>query len=78
MSITISDPVILAQIRAVHGTVDILDPQGQLVATLESKSAYQLPLNVKSPFTLEEIEQRRAQYSNGKSLSVVMKRILER
>ena len=59
MSITISDPVLLAEIGRLSGIVDVNDPQGHIIAALTIPDEGKLPPGMKSPFTDEEMAERR-------------------
>ena len=58
MSITISDPALFAQLLAAHGPVEVRGPDGEHVGTFQPFDG-KLPPGVKSPFTDEEMAERR-------------------
>ncbi len=59
MFITISDPVLLAELSRLTGVVEVKDPQGCVIGALSLESDGKLPPGVKSPFTDEEMAERR-------------------
>lgn len=73
MSITITDPVLIAALRAATGPVDLTGPDGERLVTATPAGA--LPPGIESPFSDEEIERRRATYTAGKSSAEILKRL---
>jgi hypothetical protein len=67
MSITITDPALLAQLRAALETVELRDPEGNLLGTLA----------LVSPFTRAEMDERRRKNRSGRPLADIV-RDLER
>ena len=59
MTITITDPILLAELRHIDGSVDLTDPQGRLIGTLSVEDDGKLPPGVKSPFTDEQLVELR-------------------
>ena len=70
MSITITDPVLLAQLAALQGSVEVHGPNGEFVGTFAAK--------VKSPVSDEELERRRQTYHDGKPLSEILRELESR
>jgi len=50
MSITITDPALLAQLREA-GSAELTDPEGNVIGTFAAEGLGHLPPGVKSPFT---------------------------
>ncbi len=59
MSITITDPELLAQLLQASEVVELRDPDGNVIGTFSAEGLGKLPPGAKSPFTPEEMEQRR-------------------
>lgn len=59
MSITITDPALLAQLRQAADVVELRDPDGNVIGTFAVEGLGKLPPGVKSPFSREEMEERR-------------------
>jgi hypothetical protein len=74
MSITITDPALLAQLAAATGPVEVRDPAGNLIGRFETTREGKPPPGVKSPISDEEL-QRRRQYRDGKPLSEILQRL---
>jgi hypothetical protein len=72
MSITITDPVLLAQLREA-GSAELRDPDGNIVGTFTVEGLGKLPPGVKSPFTREEMEERRRQHRSGRPLKDILR-----
>lgn len=53
MSITITDPALIAQLREA-GSAELTDPDGNVIGTFAVEGLGALPPGVKSPFTDEE------------------------
>lgn len=77
MSITITDPNLLAQLAAVKGLVELRDPAGNVIGRVETTWDGKLPPGVKSPFTEEEMKERRKQRT-GRPLADILKDLRER
>jgi hypothetical protein len=71
MSITISDPKLLAQLEAISGEVELKDPSGRTVAKVSREWDGKLPAGVKSPFSDAEIAELRKQKS-GRPLADIL------
>lgn len=61
MSITITDPGLLAQLRQAAAVIELKDPDGNVLGTFAGEGLGKLPPGVKSPFTEEEMAERRKQ-----------------
>jgi hypothetical protein len=61
MSVTITDPVLLAELSRLRGIIELKDPQGNLIGELDLESNGKLPPGVKSPFTDEQLAELRKQ-----------------
>jgi hypothetical protein len=72
MSITITDPVLLAQLRAA-GSAELTDPDGNVIGVFAVEGLGRLPPGVKSPFTREEMEERRRRHRSGRPLADVLR-----
>jgi hypothetical protein len=73
MSITISDPALLAQLAAVHGEVELKDPTGRTVAKASTEWDGKLPPGVKSPLSDDEFERLRLTQRPGRKLADIMR-----
>ena len=73
MSITITDPALLAQLAAVQGEVELKDPSGRTVAKALTEWDGQLPPGVRSPLSDEEFEQLRQTQRPGRKLADVIR-----
>lgn len=74
MSITINDPALLAQLKAVNGPVDLRGPDGEFLFTITPPFGKPPPGFV-SPISDEEFQRRREKYRDGKPLSEILKRL---
>jgi hypothetical protein len=72
MSITITDPALLAQLAAATGPVEVRDPAGNLIGRFETTWDGKLPPGVKSPFTEEEMKERR-KIRTGRPLADILR-----
>lgn len=59
MSITITDTALIEQLRRIDGTVELKDPSGHVLGCFTADGLCKLPPGVKSPFTEEEMAERR-------------------
>ena len=73
MSITITDPALLAQLRQASCTVELCDPDGNVLGTFAIEGLGKLPPGVKSPFTREEMEERRKNNRTGRPLKDILR-----
>jgi hypothetical protein len=73
MSITITDPTLLAQLRQATGSVELKDPDGNTLGTFAVEGLGKLPPGVKSPFTREEMEERRQKHRSGRPLKDIIR-----
>lgn len=71
MSITISDPQLLAQLMSTD-KVEIKDPSGRLIGVFVPDGLGRLPPGVKSPFSDEELVELRKQ-RGGRPLADIMR-----
>ncbi len=78
MSITITDPTLLAQLRQAHAAVELRDPDGNVLGTFAGEGRGKLPPGVKSPFTREEMEERRKNNRSGRPLKDILRDLEER
>ncbi len=59
MSITITDPALVAQLLNSDGPIELKGAEGRLLGKFTAEGLYKLPPGVKSPFTEEEMVERR-------------------
>lgn len=71
MSITITDPGLLAQLIAARSTLDVHGPNGEFVGTFRPPFGMP-PAGFKPPFTEEELERRRQQRT-GRPLKDILR-----
>jgi hypothetical protein len=71
MSITITDPVLLAQLRAA-GSVEFKDPDGNVLGVFAADGLGRLPPGVESPFTDEERAEMRKERT-GRPLADILR-----
>lgn len=72
MSITITDPVLLAQLREA-GSAELRDPEGNVLGVFAAEGLGKLPPGVTSPFTREEMEERRRTHRFGRPLTDILR-----
>lgn len=72
MSITITDPTLLAQLREARAAVELKDPEGNVIGVFAVEGRGKLP-GVQSPFTREEMEERRRKHRSGRPLSDILR-----
>ncbi len=72
MSITITDPQLLAQLRSAPDQVELKDPDGNVLGRLAVECLGKLPPGVKSPFTDEERAERR-KHRTGRPLKDILR-----
>jgi len=75
MSITITDPALLAQFTSAPGVVEIRDPNGRVLGTFFVPGYGMLPPGVKSPISDEEFEEARKSPDSGITLTELFKRL---
>lgn len=68
MSITITDPILLAQLIQAGSTVDIRDPDGNIIGRFIQECSGTLPSGTNSPFTDAQIEEARKEPDSGIAL----------
>ena len=73
MSITITDPSLLAQFAEASDSVEIRTPDGLVLGRFVVENRYRLPPGVKSPFTEEEMSERRKDKSDGRPLADILR-----
>jgi hypothetical protein len=73
MSITITDPALLAQLRQAGEVVELKDPEGNQLGRFSALGLGKLPAGVKSPFTREEMEERHRKYRSGRPLKDILR-----
>jgi hypothetical protein len=73
MSITITDPQLLAQLRQAGDGVELKDPEGNVLGRLSVGGLGKLPPGVKSPFTREEMDERRRKNRSGRPLKDILR-----
>jgi len=72
MSITITDPALLAQLRQAADLIELKDPDGNVLGRFSAEGLGKLPPGVKSPFTPEEMAERRKQRT-GRPLQDILR-----
>ena len=72
MKITITDPALLAQLAGVGLTADLYDPDGRMIGVFSPPRGVPPP-GVKSPFTEEEMAERRKQQLPGRPLADILR-----
>jgi hypothetical protein len=75
MSITITDPALLAQLTQAGGVVELKDPSGRVIGTFLRESYGKLPPGVKSPISDAEFEEARKSPDSGITLDEFWKRM---
>jgi hypothetical protein len=73
MSITISDPALLAQLAAIQGEVELMDPSGRTVAKATREWDGKLPPGVKSPLSDEEFARLKESSRSGRRLADILR-----
>jgi hypothetical protein len=72
MSITVTDPSLLSQLNT--GTeVELKDPSGKVLGVFVPKGLGRLPPGAKSPFSEEEMAERRQAPKDGRPLADIMR-----
>jgi hypothetical protein len=74
MSITITDPALLAQLAAAPGFVELRAPDGRVIGTFFLDGYGVPPPGVKSPVSDEEFEEARKEVG-GKTLAEILERL---
>ena len=72
MTITIIDPDLLAQVRAIEGNCELRDAEGHLVGYIKPPPLAPLPPGVESPFTEEQRAEFRKQ-RRGRPLKDILR-----
>jgi hypothetical protein len=71
MSITINDPVLLAQLRAATGSIELRGPNGDYLGAFRTSFA-KPPAGYVPPITDEELAERRTE-TTGRPLADILK-----
>jgi hypothetical protein len=71
MSITVTDPSLLSQLTA-GAEVELTDPSGKVLGVFVPEGLGKLPPGVQSPFSEEEMAQRRKAAKVGRPLVEIM------
>jgi hypothetical protein len=77
MSITVTDPTLLSQL-ATDAEVELRDPSGKLLGVFVPEGIGKLPPGVKSPFTEDEMAERRKQPKVGRPLADILRDLEKR
>jgi hypothetical protein len=77
MTITITDPALLDQLLKAADTVVLAGPDGTRLGTFTVEGVCRLPPGVTSPFSDEELEERRKQ-RDGRQLADILRDLKER
>ena len=77
MSITITDPALVAQLLNSDGTVVLKNPEGRILGEFKAEGLYKLPPGVKSPFTEEQLQELRKDRT-GRPLKDILRDLKER
>jgi hypothetical protein len=72
MSITITDPELIAALTAAAEGTELRHPDGHVICLIAPPNPYSPPPGVKSPFTDEEMEERRKQRT-GRPLKDILR-----
>lgn len=78
MSITITDPTLLAQLRDARSAIELKDPEGNVIGVFAVEGRGKLPPGVQSPFTREEMEERRRKHRSGRPLKDILRDLTSR
>ncbi len=77
MTITISDPALVAQLLNSNGVIELRNSDGNVLGQFSTTGLYKLPPGVKSPFTDEELLELRKQRT-GRPLADILRDLQER
>lgn len=77
MSITITDPGLLAQLRQAADSIELRDPNGNIIGTFTTGECGVLPPGVESPFTEAELAELKKQKS-GRPLADILSDLRQR
>jgi hypothetical protein len=72
MSVTVTDPGLLAQL-AVGDSIELRDPSGRVLGVFTPEGLGRLPPGVQSPFTDEEMARRRQGPKTGRPLKDILR-----
>lgn len=78
MTITITDPVLLEQLRAVTDTVAVRGPDGTVVAMLSPPNKFMPPPGFVLPYSEEELTRRWAEEPTGRTLADIIRDLEDR
>ena len=70
MTVTITDPELIAQLRKIADTVELVDPDGNTLGLFDGGNLGRLPPGVKSPLSDEELAERR-KHRTGRTLAEI-------
>jgi hypothetical protein len=73
MSITITDPALIAALTAAAEGTELRHPDGHVICQVIPPNPYSPPPGVKSPFTDEEMEERRWNPVPGRPLADILR-----
>ena len=77
MSITITDPALVAQLLNSDGTIELRNAEGRVLGQFTAEGLCKLPPGVKSPFTEEQMQELRRQ-RGGRPLKDILRDLKER
>jgi hypothetical protein len=77
MSITITDPALLAQLAQARGVVELKDPTGRILFAFLAENDGKPPPGFKIPFTDEELAERSKQRT-GRPIGDVLRDLKEK
>lgn len=77
MTITITDPGLLAQLRQAGDVVELTDQDGNVIGTFAADGLGRLPPGVKSPFTDAERAER-LKHRTGRPLADILRDLVAR
>lgn len=77
MSITITDPGLVAQLLQTEDVVELTDAEGRVIGTFAAEGLGRLPPGVVSPFTDEQVAEFRKQRS-GRPLADILRDLREK
>jgi len=77
MSITVTDPFLLSQLTT-RAEVELKDPSGKVLGVFVPEGLGKLPPGVKSPFSEEEMAERRKAPKAGRHLGDILRDLEKR
>ena len=75
MTITITDPALLAQFTRSEGPIQVRDPSGRLIGTFTAELFGKPPPGYFPPISEEEAGRRQQLHPDGKPLSEILARL---